>query len=135
MRTIYLAGASSEAELVGSYMRKIEDFGEEVAYDWTRLVLANLANGIKDTDLTNRQRRCIADDCVDSIREADQFWLLIPEDPKSSIGCWVELGLAIELDKHVTVSGDLSASPFLEHASEMFTTHDRALAGFGRWRC
>src|ERR1019366_8331907 len=80
VRTIYLAGASSEAELVGSYMRKIEDFGEEVAYDWTRLVLANLANGIKDTDLTNRQRRCIADDCVDSIREADRFWLLIPED-------------------------------------------------------
>jgi hypothetical protein len=130
MTTIYVAGASAEAEMVSKYIETLERAGLAVTFDWTRPVLANRAKGICDRDMSpaDRSRHAFVD--LDAVSRAEFFWLVIPE--KTSHGCWIELGHALALRKIVVVSGDHGRSIFTSLSHLRFEKHEEALAWLHR---
>lgn len=96
--TSYVAGASSDAEQIAEYIDALTHAGLHVTLDWTRTLLANKASGVGDRD--------------DGVARAEFSWLITPRAASTSAGCWVELGHAIALRKHIVVSGDHLRSIF-----------------------
>jgi len=123
---IYIAGASKEMDLISSYMRKVESLGHTISLDWTVPIRENIALGKTDADLTKEDRKRHANADMFAVGDADLVWLLVPAEPKSSLGCWIEFGLAVAFGCHVIVSGP-NASIFCELADHLFATHDEAL--------
>lgn len=126
-RTIYLAGGSSEASLVASYIAKVVAAGFRVTLDWTIPVLAN---GGSDVGLSEADRCAHVMADMIAIRKASIFWLLMPERP--SFGAGVELACATGSKGCVAVvSGNWRASIFTSLTDRRFRHHDDALAWLG----
>lgn len=123
---IYIAGASRELDLVSSYIDKVEASRHRINLDWTAAIRENMAKGLTDKDMSREDRKKHAEMDRDAVFHADCVWLMVPEDPKSSIGCWVEFGMAVASGATVIVSGK-NASIFCELADYIFETHDEAL--------
>lgn len=123
---VYVAGASKERELVGRYMRRLENAGHLVTFDWTRDMDARAAAGQKDADLSDAQRLEYATEDLLAIARADLFWMLVPTN--ASVGAWAELGYALAALKATVVSGDHRRSIFCAAANEHFATHEAAFA-------
>jgi hypothetical protein len=126
--TIYVAGASAEADIVAGYIEQLTDAGLTVTLDWTIHVRKCRAAGITDADLSRTERKWHAGADLDAVDRANFFWLVIPEKP--SLGCWTELGAALAVrDRNVViVSGDWKRFIFTELAARRFDTHEEALA-------
>jgi len=130
LKKIYVAGASSELDMIRYVMKKLQDSGNlEITYDWT-IPVAKF--GSEGKELTSAERREYAAKDLAGVGGADYFWLLVPGN--KSVGAWVELGAAISNRRSpptynrpvIVVSGDLS-SIFTELADKRFTTHEEAL--------
>ena len=130
MTTVYVAGASAEAEMVAGYIAALERAGLVVTLNWTVPVLANRARGLSDSNMSEADRARHAFVDLDGVARAEFFWLVLPRN--TSAGCWVELGHAIALRKIVIVSGDDRRSIFTALAHNEFKSHEEALAWLQR---
>ncbi len=123
-RTIYVAGASSEWEMVQKYIKALRGAGLHITHDWTEQVAAARAADRSDRDYSKEERRAYAEDDVNGVLRARLFWVLAPEG--ASTGAWVELGLALHDGKIVIVSGDAQKCIFADLADFSFKTHEEA---------
>ncbi len=124
MIRLYLAGASAEASLCASFMRRIRAAGIEITKDWTADVLATSSS---DRDLGEHVRLRHATADVHGVTEADVTWAVLPSAATSK-GMWFELGVAYAARRRVIVSGDWRQSIFTALAARKFDTHEEALA-------
>jgi hypothetical protein len=85
---VYVAGARSEASRARRVFDALESLGCVVLEKWTEDPRAD-QDAWQDGDAVE-----IVDRQLEEIGQADCFWLLVPEPPHSSRGCWVELGYA-----------------------------------------
>jgi|HubBroStandDraft_1064217.scaffolds.fasta_scaffold38917_6 hypothetical protein len=117
---LYLAGASAEVEVCEWYRDRLLAEGVEIVHNWMAGVRANPER--RDNEIPRRDRKRIAATCANYVTEADVFWLLSPRE--STIGAWVELGIAFGSARSTivvsgpwrSVFGDLADLQFTEHA-------------------
>lgn len=121
---IYVAGGSSEYELVSSYMTRLEDAGHVITHDWTRLVRAYGGN---PPDATDIQRAAWSNEDLRAVESSELVWLLMPE--RASFGAGVEVGFACAKNIPFIVSGRWTASIFSAFAAARCDTHEEALRG------
>lgn len=126
MSTIYVAGASAEADFVSECIGRLMGAGMHITFDWTAPVRAARAAGKADRDLVEHERARHAFTDLDAVHRAEFFWLVLPSN--ASHGCWVELGAALAHRKIVVVSGDWRRSIFTALAHHRFDTHEGAMA-------
>ena len=97
MLSVYVAGASLEIGRARKVVAALEAAARtlpiEVVSTW---IDAIEAAGTANEGLTPAARREAARTCLEEVREADVFVLLVPHNP-SGIGCGVELGYAMAL--------------------------------------
>lgn len=133
-KRIYVAGASSELDVVRGYIKQLNVAGWNITYDWTEGILIE---GTANAGLTEDKRVRYADLDLSGVEDADVFWLVTPTT--GGAGCFVELGAALALkripivnaDKKsrplVVVSGAYERSIFTSLADKRFATHEEAL--------
>lgn len=148
MKTIYVAGASKEVRLVQGYIHKLKEAGWRITEDWTLSVIEN-----EGREITEQERQHCAHADGFGVAEADWLWLVSPIAP--SVGCYVELGIALGqtyvrnvLDgktyalvpsaksifvpaaKNILVSGPVFTNIFASHAAVTmrFDKHEQALS-------
>lgn len=125
-RTIYVAGGSSEAALVSSYMRRLEAAGWIITYDWTVPVLDFQGRGIPDVALTINEAITHSSADAYGVQRASVVWLIAPL--AKSEGSWFELGYALGLREARTLVSGPTHNIFRMLSGRIFTTHDEALA-------
>ena len=131
-RRIYVAGGSSEVDLVAGFMYRLRDWDWVVAHDWTLPVRQRAALGMTDKEMDADWANFFAWSDLRGIDGADYFWLLAPG--QKSEGAWCEAGYAIGRSLHVSqrlktlVSGP-TANIFARGIQQRFDTHDEAF----RW--
>lgn len=123
---VYVAGGSSEAELVARYVAALRAAGVEVTHDWTADVLAWRAAGCPP--LTAEQRAAHARADLWGIMRADVVWWILPA--ALSEGSAFEAGYALGRAKRSVVSGAWAehGRVFPSLLSEIWPTHEAALA-------
>ncbi len=122
---LYLCGASSEIDLVESYMAKLRAAGRSITLDWCAAIRASARS---DHELDHEERRAHAATDLEGVRNARIVWLLAPTPPNVSTGCWVECGHAIayRATKTLIASGHVVPCIFADMADKMFRTHQEA---------
>jgi hypothetical protein len=91
VRTVYVAGASTELERAERAMNFVRRLGWEVAHDWVADVRrVREEGGREDDELTDAERREFAEADLYAVASADLLWLLSPTTASS--GAWVEFG-------------------------------------------
>jgi len=126
--TIYVAGASSEAALVSSYMRRLEAVGWTVVGDWTAQVLAAT---VPDAELSEFDARSIAESCLGHAYRAGWFWFVAPLGGATTTGAWVELGARAYSDPRRAIYSGRRIGLFWSLAGHVLDTHDDALRLLG----
>ena len=124
MRSIYVAGASGEIEVVEPYVHRLKEAGFFIAHDWCAVVRRV---GSANAGMTRAERAHHARTDREVAQDCDVFWLLVPK--RVSVGCWVEFGYATSSGsnaKRVVVSVDDERSIFTALADESFETHESA---------
>ena len=124
MKSIYVAGASGEIDIVEPYVKRLKEAGFLIAHDWCAVVRKV---GSANTVMTCAERRGHTLTDREASQCADVFWLLVPK--RVSVGCWVEFGYATSSGsnaKRVVVSADDERSIFTALADESFETHESA---------
>ena len=124
MKSIYVAGASGEIDIVEPYVKRLKEAGFLIAHDWCAAVRKV---GSANAWMTRAERRHHARVDREVAQLADVFWLLVPK--QVSVGCWVEFGYATHqasTTKRVVVSADDERSIFTALADEHFETHENA---------
>lgn len=127
---VYVAGGSSEVELVARYIAALRAAGVEITYDWTADVLLWRAAG--SPQLTAEQRAAHARADLDGIERADLMWWILPS--AKSEGAALEVGVAIGSGKRIMVSGSVAFDPgdgravFPSMIPERWDSHEAALA-------
>jgi len=139
---VYVAGASSEMELCAQWIRKVRECGHEIILDWVEVIRKAGSANPRDASIEQLQEWAKPD--FDASRNCEIFWLLIPET--NSIGCWVELGIALDsvsrstlypgvvIGPHIIISGDWKRTIFSALADELFYTHEQAFQSVFRER-
>ena len=130
MKTLYVAGPSSEASMVARFAAGLEDYGWEVSFPWWPVFTEGRAVSGEDRARTRDARRADAMQCLAGVQRARYLWLLVPTHESRSVGSWVELGAALAHPdkKHILVSGDHLRSSFLKIADRHYDTHEQARA-------
>ena len=121
--SVYVAGASSELDKAEHYVNRLRSRGVSISYDWPAAMRAEPKS---DAELSDLERHRYGSDDLLGVRLAQVVWLLAPV--VGSRGCWVELGYALALNRHVIVSGDDGRSIFTALAARRFDTHAAAEA-------
>jgi hypothetical protein len=126
---IYVAGGSSELDLVEGYMMRLRKAGYQITDDWPTLVRKVGASNPRDASDADKFSWSGAN--LRGILNADLVWVILPVVP--SFGCAFEFGYARGLARNrlrpqvVIVSGDWRATIFSVQANRLFETHDHAL--------
>ena len=130
MKTLYVAGPSSEASMVARFAAGLEDYGWEVSFPWWPDFVDGKITSGQDRIRTKESRKADAVQCLAGVYRAQYLWLLVPTHESRSVGSWVELGAALAHPdkKHILVSGDHLRSSFLEIADRHYDTHEQARA-------
>ena len=121
---VYVAGASSELELVERYIYRLIKEDIVITHNW--------CSDIRESFRTTFQRPALylaAQNDVNGVRAADIFWLIIPK--KESRGCWVEYGIALVgslvARQKTIISGVVGPKDiFLLMADQHFDEHEQA---------
>lgn len=124
-RTIYIAGASAEAEKIAGFAESVVGAGWVIALPWWLPFTAGVLKYGADRDVRSDIRLHAAEEDLDAVRWAKAVWLVVPEAP--STGAWVEFGASLAYGRHTIVSGDWRRTIFSELADERFDTHAEAL--------
>lgn len=118
---IYLAGASREIDLCESFRTRLRTEGHVITHDWMREIRMC---PVMDHELSHEARHTYALDDMRGVLSADMVWILCPDN--QSIGCWVELGMALAIGATTVVSGNFSRCIFADLAPHRFATHEEA---------
>lgn len=122
---VYLATGSADIELAEHWLDKLREQDVKITHDWTRDVRMSGAN---PREAPQERRYDWAQQDKYGVTSADTFWLLVP--PKPSMGCWIELGIAIgqvnRLSTEIIVSGDWRSTIFTSLADRRFDSHEEA---------
>lgn len=89
----YVAASSAETDRARHVMQALRMHGVRVVSTW---IDAIAEDGCANEGLPEATRRERSRVCIEEVREADVFLLLVPHNP-SGIGCGVELGYAMAL--------------------------------------
>lgn len=107
---VYVAGASKERyERAIPMMERLRAGGVDVTHDWTVGM-----TGAPDSSLSLEERAQYAAEDIRGVLAADVVAFLAPLKGASSIGAWVELGIALGAGKPVFAAGDTTPSIFGE---------------------
>jgi hypothetical protein len=90
-KSIYVAGASAQIELIELYMDKLRVAGWTITFDWA-VKVREVGNASPD-DPKIRREAALAD--LEGVLAARVMWLVQPDATSTSTGAWVELGSAI----------------------------------------
>ena len=90
-KRIYVAGASSNIDQIEHYIKKLQDAGWTISFDWTAPV--RQVGDASPDDPKIRRDAALAD--LQGVGTADVVWLLQPDATSTSTGAWVELGAAL----------------------------------------
>lgn len=125
LRSIYVASASQQYLLVERYVDQLRAQGFDIAYEWTQDLRES---GFKrDAELSEMHRRYIARMASLAVVDCDLVWVLTPTIPEHGCGMWIEMGMALALNKPVVISGPLAErSVFSEQAVARHREHDDA---------
>ena len=133
---IYVAGASKEIDMVERYIRILRDTGHVITVDWCAEI--RKVGDANPRDLPREENAKFAEDDLSGVRQADLFWLLIPQS--NSAGCWIEFGYACAMRRRpisspeIFVSGDYGRSIFCAlKGVHCYDSHDEALRAIGRY--
>lgn len=121
--SLYVAGGSTEAALVASYIRRLAERGFGVTHDWTVDVLKHQAAGLSDAVLGEEIALRDASRDINGVRRSHLLWLIAPAE--KSEGAWFEMGAAYGIGLPCVVSGP-AASIFRTLATVRFSTHEEA---------
>jgi|HubBroStandDraft_2_1064218.scaffolds.fasta_scaffold01184_5 hypothetical protein len=122
---IYVAGGSSELELVAGYMAKLRELGHIITHDWVATVRST--GDANPRTATQKQRLRWAGDDLRGIDAARIVWVILPIT-RPSFGCAFEAGYAVGQGlTDVIMSGDWRASIFSSQVEARFNEHDHAL--------
>lgn len=115
---LFIAGASSELDVVRYWMRLAREANFEITHDWTEPV----AQANAKTNL----RKCALDD-LRGIDLADGIWILSPDRGSFSTGLWAELGYSLAKGVQICLSGETARDCIYSHlADNVIDTHDEA---------
>lgn len=128
MINVYVGGASANLRRARRFLARVRAHPDmTVSYNWIPSVEQARREGISDEDLARKDRRNIAEGCLNGIAEADAACFLLEPDLVSR-GVYVELGYALALLEtptdplaFVLVSGGRRRSVF---SAEGITTHE-----------
>ncbi len=132
-RTIYIAGASTEAQDVAVHADRLVRAGWVITHRWWATIGPAGHVAGQDRELPTSARLALAEEDLAAVMRAGYLWLLVPRNQSS--GAWIEFGAAITHArlmaerKRIIISGDWERTIFAELADKRFGTH--ALAG--RW--
>lgn len=134
---IYVAGASSNIEMIEKFIALLKLAGFEITFDWT--VAVRTAGDASPDDPKIRIEAANAD--LRGVETAEIVWVLQPDATSTSTGAWVELGSAITWRQVrretfrqeatrpiVVVSGVSKKCIFSDKADYRFLNHDDAFA-------
>lgn len=131
----YVAASSAEIERARAVMTALQMHGVRVVSTW---IGAIEAAGTANEGLCQAARRIAARTCIEEVRKADVFVLLVPHNP-SGIGCGVELGYAMALrDENplrapfLIASGRTERTIFAALCDEEHTSDAEAIAAVAR---
>jgi hypothetical protein len=102
---IFLSGSRKDLERCEHWRDEIVKAGHHITCDWmadVRQFPDNELNEYKCLELAMKDRQ--------GIKSCDLFWLLLPET--EGAGCFVELGLAIQMNKTIVISGPFKRTIF-----------------------
>lgn len=102
IRSIYVASAFADYRRTRRVQRMLRAAGFEISFDWS--AAADDAPG-GDADVAGIERLAAAVDDARGVAQADALLLLTPEDKTMGCGCWVELGLALAMNKRIVITG------------------------------
>ena len=127
---IYIAGASAEIDVIEKFMGRLRAVGHEITHDWTKDVRAAGSASPNDSFI----RLSAAEKDRHGVIVSQVTWIVQPSDASSSTGAWVELGIALGLQKvreaapMIVVSGSSQKCIFSDLADSRFDSHEDALA-------
>ena len=108
---IYCAGKWKEREKVKSIMDMFEARGHTITCDWTKHIAPE--NIDKDHDWAQNGHKTYAEEDLEGVRNCDVLVAYIPDPDICYKGAWVEVGIALGLDKKVIIIGKGIATVFL----------------------
>lgn len=121
---IYLAGSSNELPRVKRAAQWLERLNAELKEAGDEAVITNAwwtdveSAGANPAGAESHARRAWAAADLQGVKDADIFWMLFPEEPTSSGGCFWEAGFADSLDTQMVLSGPTERSIFSARACE-----------------
>src|SRR5262249_53790955 len=104
-------------------MLELERAGLRVVSTWPQNIAA--VGTANPRNATSEQREEWAETCISQVCDADVLWIIVP-CPQTTIGAWVELGIARMCGKTIVCSGDTKQSIFPAIGHE-FSTDAEAL--------
>lgn len=108
---IYVAGKWSERDKVKSIMETLESKGHTITCDWTKHIAPE---GItKNTDWAQNGHKTYAEEDLDGVRLCDVLVAYMPTPEIFYKGAWIEIGIALGLNKKVIIIGRNITSVFL----------------------
>lgn len=119
---IYIAGASKEISTCESFRDRLRTAGHVITHDWMREIRECT---VADHELTHEARHEYALMDLRGVLAADLLWVVCPD--AKSVGCWVELGIALGCGRPmVALSGPWAPCIFADLAAWRFSSHEAA---------
>jgi hypothetical protein len=125
---VYIAGGSTEMDLVAGYMNTLRAWGISITHDWIATI--RTVGDANPRVASHRKRFQWSAQDVRGVMDAQIVWAILPA--KTSFGCAFEAGVAIGSGRDLIVSGDWRSTIFSAQARARFNEHDHALKWL-RW--
>jgi len=103
---LYIAGSKEQIERCELWRDAAIKEGFFITFDWMACVRSNPADSVLHD--YNRLEFAMQDRAA--IHNCELFWLLLPD--MKGAGCFVELGLAIQMNKPIVISGPFKRTIF-----------------------
>jgi nucleoside 2-deoxyribosyltransferase len=137
IRSVYVAGASSEIERAKTAIERLGLAGIEVTSTWPNVVASFGDANPATATLSERNGWSAAD--LEQVGAADLLWFLVPGDGATTRGGWLEAGFAHAKGKTLVFSGETSQSIFCALGAEFGSDVDAfaticRIAREGSWR-
>lgn len=100
---VYIAGASSEVTRARAARTQLEAGGLTVTSTWPDVIEQVGQNNPRDASISDLARWALTD--LAELHAADALWLLLPFGQTTTVGAWIELGVAFEARKAIIMSG------------------------------
>lgn len=111
MLKIYVAGKWKEREKVRSIMDMFESRGHIITCDWTKHIAPEKID--KDHDWAQNGHKTYAEEDLEGVKNCDILVAYMPDPDVFYKGAWIEIGIALGLNKKVIIIGKDITTVFL----------------------